>query len=448
MYIYGGDLVGKLKQIWKRTKLYLREEQVPALPSDAVLRRLLDVAYHASLLTEEGRRPSFRIVYCPRSELADQSASRLRSSVKIHFNAPCPFNEKQLLQLAPATDPTSVMIAVEPMQVEDADPANPLPEAELRIWGLLDTGSSWWAHMRRETERAVHSPPDLLTISSTRPGQIVVSRAWRILLRLENGRLELPPADVFVNGPVARDFEGPVGELYGQVYGDRKTEDPYEPLLNRHNCTVKYTTCIKRLLTYLMDKEHGGMLLIVPDDCDVTDGAGFNELVGVKYQCKQYDLWRNLSATLELRRKWFEIGSELARGDEKCDKEKVLELSRLRSAVEEQEHQLTDRLQLVAALSGVDGAVVMTDRFRLVGFGAELRAKTRVNTVWRALDSMGEEREPIRAEAFGTRHRSAFRFCAEYERGTAFVHSQDGGMRAVKKVGGEVVYWEVSPPND
>ena len=36
-------------------------------------------------------------------------------------------------------------------------------------------------------------------ISSTRPGQLIVSRGWRILLRLENGRLSSPPVDVFVN---------------------------------------------------------------------------------------------------------------------------------------------------------------------------------------------------------------------------------------------------------
>ena len=55
MYIYAADLVKMLKKVWKQTKLYVQEEAVPPLPGDAELRRLLDVAYHASLLTEEGR---------------------------------------------------------------------------------------------------------------------------------------------------------------------------------------------------------------------------------------------------------------------------------------------------------------------------------------------------------------------------------------------------------
>jgi hypothetical protein len=454
-YIYAADLVRRLKQVWKRTRLYVREEQAPPLPPDAVLRRLLDVAYHASLLTEEQRRPSFRIVYCPRSEFKDTPSHRVRSCVRINFWSACPFTEKQLLQLAPATDPTSVMIAVEAAE-DTAQANNGAPAAELKIWGLLDTGSSWWEHTRRDSERVVHSPPDLLTISSTRPGQVVISRAWRILLMLENGRLAHPPADVFLRGPIAEEFESPIKDLYEQVYGPDENgspkssgspeADPYEPLLNRHNCSVKYLTCLKRLLTYFMDKSHGGILLMIPDDADAREG--FEELVSVKYGCRNYEAWKALLATLELRRRWFEIGSDIARGGDACPKNKVVELSRLRTAVEEQEHQLTDRLHLIAALSGVDGAVVITDKLRLVGFGAELRAKAPVRQVYKALDPLGEHKEPVTPEIFGTRHRSAFRFAADFGKGIAFVHSQDGGMRAVKKVGGEVVYWEVSPPND
>jgi hypothetical protein len=186
--------------------------------------------------------------------------------------------------------------------------------------------------------------------------------------------------------------------------------------------------------------------LIVPDDAD--EEPAFTELVSVKYACKHYELWSNLLGCLELRRRWFEVGSEIARGDESCDKTQVIELSRLRTAVDEQEHQLTDRLQLVAALSGVDGAVVLTDRLRLVGFGAELKGKPRLARVFKAMDSYGEEREEVIPESFGTRHRSVFRFCAEFGGGTGFVHSQDGGLKAVKKIGGEVVFWDVNPPND
>lgn len=439
VYIYASELAKVLKKAWKKTKLYVREEEVPALPADEPLRRLLDVAYHASLLTEESRQPSFRVVFCPRSEFGSVSNPRVRSCVKIDFDRPQPFNEKQLLQLAPATDPTSVLIAVEPVTAEDGT-------VDLQIWGLLDTGSSWWAHMRRETERTIHSPPDLLTISSNRPGRISVSRAWRVLLTLENGRLVSPAADLFVNSPVAAEFEEPTEKLYERVYAGYETADPYEPMLNRYNCGMKYISCIKRLLTYFQDKRHGGIVLLLPDDSDAKEG--FDQLVEVKYSCRHYELWTKLRGVLELKRKWFELSARIAAGNGVCERGDVAELGRLRNAVDEQEHQLTDGLQVIAALTGVDGAVVLTDRLRLVGFGAELRAKARLPVVYRASDPLGVEREATRPESFGTRHRSAFRFCAEHPRGLAFVHSQDGGLRVVKRVGDDVVFWDVHPAHD
>ena len=435
MYIYAADLVGRLRKVWRKTRLYVQEEAIPPLPDEAVLRRLLDVTYHASMLTEEGRRPSFRVVCCRRGEFDDANNGRLRNCRKIAFSTPVPLTEKQLLQLAPATDPTSVLVAVEPAEE---------PTGELVIRGLLDTGTSWWSHMRRESERLVHAPPDLLTVASARPGQLAISRGWRILLKLENGRLASPPVDVFLNGPVAADFLGPVEQLYHLVYEGFSSDDPYEPPLNHHNCSVRYISYIKRLLTYFMDKPHGGIVLIVPEDVDER----FEQLVNIKFACRSYDMWEKLIESLRLRRRWFEVGAEIARGEGVCEKSKVVDLSHLRSAIEEREHELTDALQLMAALSGVDGAVVLTDRLRLIGFGAELRARTPVSVVYKALDSLGEQREQVVPEIFGTRHRSAFRFCAEYGRGTAFVHSQDGGLKAVKKVGDEVVFWDVNPPSD
>jgi hypothetical protein len=45
-------------------------------------------------------------------------------------------------------------------------------------------------------------------------------------------------------------------------------------------------------------------------------------------------------------------------------------------------------------------------------------------------------------EDFGTRHRSAFRFCMAYPAGVAIVCSQDGGVRFVRSVDGQVELFE------
>ena len=69
--------------------------------------------------------------------------------------------------------------------------------------------------------------------------------------------------------------------------------------------------------------------------------------------------------------------------------------------------------QLIAALTDVDGAVVMTNRFELLGFGAEIGGDLPdVQHVARALDLEAHDHvmEPVFAD--GTRHRSAYRLCA------------------------------------
>ena len=98
--------------------------------------------------------------------------------------------------------------------------------------------------------------------------------------------------------------------------------------------------------------------------------------------------------------------------------------------------------QLIAALSAVDGAVVMTKRFEILGFGAEISgALPPARTVERALDPEGERTERETTDGVGTRHRSAYRLCGALPGSVAVVVSQDGGARFVTRKEGAITYW-------
>ena len=100
---------------------------------------------------------------------------------------------------------------------------------------------------------------------------------------------------------------------------------------------------------------------------------------------------------------------------------------------------------LIAALSAVDGAVVITKRFELLGFGAEISGKLpEVSTVARALDVEGKWVVQEDIEGVGTRHLSAYRLCSKLKEAVAVVISQDGGARFVKGKDGAVTYWDQS----
>ena len=101
--------------------------------------------------------------------------------------------------------------------------------------------------------------------------------------------------------------------------------------------------------------------------------------------------------------------------------------------------------QLIAALSEVDGAVVMNRRFEILGFGAEIIANLPdVHHVARALDLEGDDWVAESLIADGTRHRSAYRLCSQMPDVLALVVSQDGGVRFVAKHRDHVTFWDHS----
>jgi hypothetical protein len=77
---------------------------------------------------------------------------------------------------------------------------------------------------------------------------------------------------------------------------------------------------------------------------------------------------------------------------------------------------------------------VITDLFRVLGFGVEFTAPPTDP----ARETIVHKRSVRPVEDFGTRHRSAFRFVAACPYVTAFVCSQDGGVKCIRNDAGRV----------
>jgi hypothetical protein len=98
---------------------------------------------------------------------------------------------------------------------------------------------------------------------------------------------------------------------------------------------------------------------------------------------------------------------------------------------------------VIASLSAVDGAVVLTRRFEILGFGAEISGELPdVSEVVRSRDAEARETMLERAAGMGTRHRSVYRLCQFDPQVLATVVSQDGGVRFIKQLDGRVAYWD------
>ena len=101
-----------------------------------------------------------------------------------------------------------------------------------------------------------------------------------------------------------------------------------------------------------------------------------------------------------------------------------------------------DAARFIASLTAVDGAVVLTDSLRIIGFGAEVTASfSGGDKVHVAHTAEATKTRVVRFAEYGTRHRSAFRFVASMEPSVGFIMSQDGGVKAVKQIGSKLVMW-------
>jgi hypothetical protein len=407
------ELSGTIARVWNEPDPG-ESDDPPPLPPASALAHLLDEAYHASLMTEESRRVQFRLVYGQEQSLRQEAAS----ATVVQFGHPVPFDADGIRRLAPATDPSQVAIGVWAEPERSGGAGNVSLEAGdqtpvVRTWGLVDTGSSWARYLRGETDSS-SQPPSHFTLASYEPGDLTISRAGRTLLRLRHGSLTAPIQGLLQRGPIAERFQPTVEEL-ARVVAEKMPEATSSPVGRRWVRRV-YVDSIRRLLLGIRDLGHGGTLLIVPEEW-APAGPELRQRLRVKFPCDERRLW-----------------------DRAVDQ--VLSKLQSSSASSEVAERLSDAIRFIAALSAVDGAVLLTDRLRLLGFGAEITVTgDDLKKVQKAKDHTSTAERQVEIESFGTRHRSSFRFCHHDPAVLAFVMSQDGGIKAVKRCGDDVVLW-------
>jgi hypothetical protein len=432
MSTYPLDLIPILKSKWKQRE-NRRYGKVSSLPSTSELEILLDVAFHATLLTEEGRRPGFRLLHYPSKDYEEDQKAPFKdpfyTARLLPLDVPRPYTIAELNRLAPAAELTRMLICIDNIS---NDPQKP----DLRIWAILDAGGNWWKFVRSETGSG-YPPPPHLTISSSCPGELSFSAQGEVVLTLRNGRILYPISDVLETGPIAEFFKAAKTHLYsdtlaslGRTDFDGQGHDEDYPLRS-------YSFFLERMLFDIREKQHGGMVIIIPKSIDKTD-TRIADRLNIKYSCSYDYIWALLVRSLVNHRKFYDSYHPLWEGKRAQTAEKFQEYVRLSTEQQELDEALGDAAQAVATLTSVDGAVVMTDRLNILGFGAEVTAISHLQEIVISAEPT-HLRTPL--ESYGTRHRAAFRFCSSFEDSVVFVVSRDGGVRAVKRVGSDVILW-------
>ncbi len=434
MFTYPEEIISHLRKAWRSNGA--PRGVVPRLPDSRYVKDFLSVAYHASMLTEEQRQIGFRLAFIT-PELADQLAGPAefgRLFEPVIFVEPRDFKVKEILRLAPATDHTKVLICVSPMRM------NGNGKKKLRIWGLIDTGSSWWDFTHGEAGSGV-PPPNCLTLSSIEPGNLTFSREGAVLFSLKRGSIVTPSRQTLYQGPIAAFLEDGVNSMYEDTKTELGPDEAHKLEVIGDFPRQSYFSFIERLLFQIREERHGGALIVLPDAVTIEEVI-VSELVNLKYPCDFDNVWAFMVSSLANRCRYISLYREMYSGQSQIPVDKHHLLTAMKEQQLQLDRRISDTANLIGSTSQVDGAVFITDRFRLLGFGAEIRVTAfDLKTVHLAVDHEVEDTEPVPIESYGTRHRSAFRYCWELPESAAFVVSQDGGVKGVKRVEDKLVFW-------
>lgn len=433
MFNYPKDIKKLLEQAWERKGIIL-PEVTDLLPEDDILEELVEVAYHASFKTEEQRKIAFRIAFCSKSRLEKKSEA-IYEIRKVEFPRPIPYSVNELFRLAPATDHRKVLIGV-----TTADKSSHRSSGtKLKIWGLIDTGLGLWKFIRKEQNKGFVSL-DCLTISSDAPGSLTISLSNEVLVILRHGELYIPPLHSLRYGPLSEFFQKAQNQIYEDFLDTvENQENGSSPLFSGPK--EEYIKYIERIIFHIRDKLHGGALIVLSQKLPIDDLIKENK-ISIKYECEYDIVWDLIvkKANLEYRgSKIFQsmVGTKADMPSGKYWESKSIEMDLWKT-----ESYIYDSVLFLSSLASVDGALVITDKLNLLGFGAEFRVYSEIkNNIKFSEDASGAKVNERSYESFGTRHRSAFRFCNEYPNSVAFVISQDGDVKAVKKVNNDLIVW-------
>jgi hypothetical protein len=382
---YPSDLAAHVRTNWP----------VDAHPLPRQLEALLDTAYHASFLRDEERPVTCRLIVLPPEELAG-NRSPPTGLLPLEFEEPRAFDDHELRRLSPAAEYSRALVGV----TETRD--------DIVTWGLVQSGPRWLqaAHGGRAAEPPI---PRCLVVRLTRPGHLAVSCGNELVGELRGGRLTDFTLDVFESQWLPARL-------------------PFEDSFTKHVAQQM----VKRVVAILSSAHHGGTILLAPAD------ALDERFLSMKYRFRENARSRRFRALVGEMMSALEVHSQ--RQGVSADSQ--LYRSVVDPRIAELDEALFELSHLIAALADVDGAVVLSKKLDVLGFGGEIAGELpQIREVRRALDLEGDKYVIESLEGTGTRHRSAYRFCAACPKALAVVVSQDGDVRFATFQSGAVTYW-------
>lgn len=430
---YPKDLVETLHELWPELEEGSGlDDSVHALPEDEVLEEIVSTCYQVSQLREELRELRFRVMLSDPHDFKEEEISKNASIFTLRFSEVRPFNEYELVKLVPSVDFYTTIIGVSYGEVEG-----------LQIWGIIHTGSSWTHIIHGGSQQAAPLPP-CLGLNVVGPGQVTVTHGLTILAQLTGGVVITPSSNVFQANWLKERFHITQENLFR-----RHRKDPHyipEQWARIHPDFVGeiYHEFFKHVISTIRRSHHGGMIITLPSGAeDVYDHE--NAPVSLKYRFEDNEERRRLkNLVLEIMAALAKICGRLYGPEYEAGWTDYVSLRD--EGLAYLDEQVFEFARFVASMAAVDGAVVMTEEPELIGFGGYIQGTYEMGqSVARALDAEGAQKQVERIEGVGTRHRALYYLCSKVHDAAGIVISQDGKVKTVSWSNNIVTWWDIIP---
>jgi hypothetical protein len=417
-----------------RNYLMVRGSASPEAPSLAALEDLIETAFLASLRTEESRPIVCTLAWAPRLPAAGDASEPqiLGQSPRARifpFREPLPLTVQHLCQLAPAANPATTAILVHAGE-------GSARRRGLVLWGLAAYGAP------DESAPAESQGP------ACRPGLFQLDVAGVASLGVFDNRTQIVDLhhdaiasmfpDVLRTGEVHEALEGFAD--FGPVPADAGPAlSGLMPLLR-----VEYAVAaVGRILARMQRFRHGGALLLA------RKSAGLH----LKYTLACDSLGEAIDGRIEATDRYTDASYRIDRGSAQSGVVPLplfTEQAAARARLDAFEGAVARTIGFIASLTRVDGLVLIGPGLSVRGFGVEITAAADPPPGAVVLADRARAAAALEAGAcrrvdpsqFGTRHRSMMRHCYRDPDALGFVVSQDGEVRAMRRVGEHLVVWE------
>lgn len=396
MRIFDRNIFESMQSYWKADQEHPhRDRPKKDIPTVDDFATLVEITFRVSIKEEEGISNKFSVILLSRKDL-DEGKDLFEI---VYFSEPVSFDSDYLLKLSSAADPRINSIIVTPNLQEG--------RIVYEIVGMLFFSKS---HMPVHHEFSKQRP-DALTVTAVAPGSLIIGRGYSQIGRFDVGH--------FMPSTPTPFYSKAMGSYIMNTISNNKGYQEHKSL---------YWQQFSRALNYLLletaSRSHGATIVVIPENKIDECSKFFKSEYLLNAKLKIMDILMKIIPSSH---------SGVSNSGNGFLKSYLLEAYK---------QALEERLDFVAQLACIDGALILSDYLEPITFAATLSGDEWSKKVVVGPDGFGGGGMEFGISLRGKRHNSAASFINSCPSCCAFVISEDGPIRGfVKGVDDTVLCW-------